>query len=257
MWDSIIINPMINVLLLIYDFLGNNFGIAIIIFTALIRLITYPLTATSIKSTQKMQELQQSKRWLDIQKKYKDEKQKLQEEQLKLYREVGFNPLSGCLPTLIQFPVIIGLYQAIIRVMAVTPLQLLDLSRHLYDFIPNSLIPLNSHFLWMDLGQPERLYLPFLPNIGIPILTILVVITSWLSTKMMTPPSTGGQGAQMSQMMNIYMPLLMGYLTYVYASGLALYFVISNLLQIIQNIAMGKGDLRTMFTLKRSKGSKS
>lgn len=257
MWDSIIINPMINVLLLIYDFLGNNFGIAIIIFTALIRLITYPLTATSIKSTQKMQELQQSKRWLDIQKKYKDEKQKLQEEQLKLYREVGFNPLSGCLPTLIQFPVIIGLYQAIIRVMAVTPLQLLDLSRHLYDFIPNSLIPLNSHFLWMDLGQPERLYLPFLPNIGIPILTILVVITSWLSTKMMTPPSTGGQGAQMSQMMNIYMPLLMGYLTYVYASGLALYFVISNLLQIIQNIAMGKGDLRKMFTLKRSKGSKS
>jgi YidC/Oxa1 family membrane protein insertase len=84
-----------------------------------------------------------------------------------------------------------------------------------------------------------------------------VVITSWLSTKMMTPPSTGGQGAQMSQMMNIYMPLLMGYLTYVYASGLALYFVISNLLQIIQNIAMGKGDLRKMFTLKRSKGSKS
>jgi YidC/Oxa1 family membrane protein insertase len=257
MWDLIILNPMINVLLLIYDYLGDNFGVAIIIFTALIRLITYPLTASSIKSTRKMQELQQSKHWQDIQKKYKDDKQKLQEEQLKLYREVGFNPLSGCLPTLIQFPIIIGLYQAIIRVMAVTPLQLLDLSRHLYGFIQNSLIPLNSHFLWMDLGQPERLYLPFLPNIGIPILTILVVITSWLSTKMMTPASPDGQGAQMSQMMNIYMPLLMGYLTYVYASGLALYFVISNLLQILQNVAMGKANLREIFTFRRPKGSKS
>lgn len=257
MWDLLILDPMINILLLIYDYLGDNFGIAIIVFTALIRVVTYPLNAKSIKSTRKMQELQSSKRFQDIQKKYKEDKQKLQEEQMKLYREVGFNPLSGCLPTLIQFPIIIGLYQAIIRVMAVTPLQLLDLSRHLYDFIPNSIIPLNSRFLWMDLGQPERLYLPFLPNIGIPILTILVVITSWLSTKMITPamPSSG-QGAQMSQMMNIYMPLLMGYLTYVYASGLALYFVVSNLLQILQNIAMGQANFKEIFSFKGLKGSK-
>jgi YidC/Oxa1 family membrane protein insertase len=250
MWDLLILNPMINVLLLIYDYLGDNFGIAIIIFTALIRLLTYPLTASSMRSTQKMQELQQSKKWQDIQSKHKDNKQKLQEEQMKLYQEAGFNPLGGCLPTLIQFPVIIGLYQAIINVMASAPIQLLNLSSHLYSFIPMSIIPLNSKFLWMDLGQPERLFLPFLPNFGIPVLTILVVITSYLSTKMTAMPTGDGQGAQMTQMMGIYMPLLMGYLAYTYASGLALYFVVSNLLGIIQNMAMGRSNLKQMFTFK-------
>ncbi|OGO10330.1 MAG: hypothetical protein A2Y93_05375 [Chloroflexi bacterium RBG_13_68_17] len=246
MWNTLILDPMVNSLLLIYDFLGDNFGVAIIVFTIIVRLITLPLTWQSQRSTLKMQELQQSKKWQDIQKKHKDDKQKLQEEQLKLYREVGFNPLSGCLPTLIQFPVIIGLYQAIIRSLAATPVQLLDLSRHFYPFLPGlaSLVPLHSRFLWMDLAQPERLFLPFLPGFGIPVLTILVVITSWLSTKLMTPPSAGGQGAQMSQMMGIYMPLLLGYFAYTYASGLALYFVVSNVLQIVQSAAMGKINWR-------------
>jgi YidC/Oxa1 family membrane protein insertase len=249
MWDLLILNPMINVLLLIYDYLGDNFGIAIIIFTALIRLLTYPLTASSLRSSQKMQELQQSKKWQDIQKKYKDNKQKLQEEQMKLYQEVGFNPLGGCLPTLIQFPIIIGLYQAIINVMASAPLQLINLSSHLYSFIPMSIIPLNSKFLWMDLGQPERLPVDFLP-FEIPVLTILVVLTSYLSTKTTAMPTGEGQGAQMTQMMGIYMPLLMGYLAYSYASGLALYFVVSNLLGIVQNVAMGRSNLKEMFTFK-------
>ena len=102
MWNTLILDPMVNSLLLIYDFLGDNFGVAIIVFTIIVRLITLPLTWQSQRSTLKMQELQQSKKWQDIQKKHKDDKQKLQEEQLKLYREVGFNPLSGCLPTLIQ-----------------------------------------------------------------------------------------------------------------------------------------------------------
>ena len=251
MWDNFILNPMINVLLLIYDYMGDNFGIAIILFTALMRLLTYPLTASSMRSTQKMQELQGSKRWQDIQKKHKDNKQKIQEEQMKMYKEVGFNPLGGCLPTLIQFPVIIGLYQSIINVMASGPIQLLNLSNRLYSFVPSALIPLNSHFLWMDLGEPERLFLPFLPDFGIPVLTIVVVITSYLSTKMTAVPSAdGGQGAQMTQMMGIYMPLLMGYLAYTYSSGLALYFVTSNVLGIAQNVAMGRVNFKEMFTFK-------
>jgi YidC/Oxa1 family membrane protein insertase len=251
MWDTLILNPMINALLLIYDFLGNNFGLAIIVFTVVIRVITLPLTLQQQRSTQKMQELQQSKAWQDIQKRHKGDKQKLQEEQLKLYREVGFNPLSGCLPLLIQFPVIIGLYQSIIRTLASTPMQLLDLSKHFYGFLTgmSSLVPLNSRFLWMDLGNPERLYLPFLPDIGIPVLTILVVITTWLSTKLTTPASPDGQGAQMTQMMAIYMPLLLGYFSYTFASGLALYFVVSNLLQVAQSAALGKVDWRKVFSL--------
>ncbi|MEJ2265082.1 MAG: YidC/Oxa1 family membrane protein insertase, partial [Anaerolineales bacterium] len=68
MWDTLILNPMINALLLIYSFLGQNFGLSIIVFTILVRLITYPLTAQQLKSTQAMQELQKSKKWQDIQK---------------------------------------------------------------------------------------------------------------------------------------------------------------------------------------------
>ena len=257
MWDTIILDPMINSLLLIYDFLGNNFGIAIIVFTTIIRLITFPLTAQQLRSTQKMQELQGSKKWKDIEKKHKDDKQKLQEAQMKIYQEMGINPLSGCLPMLIQFPIIIGLYQGIIRALAATPMQLLDLAKHLYDFVPRSLVPLNSDFLWMDLSAPERLFLPFLPDFGIPVLAVFVVITTYLSTKMTTPPATGGQSQQMTQVMGLYMPLLLGYLAYSYASGLALYFVVSNLLQIVQNLAMGRANLSNIFKRKQSAGSDS
>jgi YidC/Oxa1 family membrane protein insertase len=244
MWDTLILNPMINALLAIYGFLGNNFGLAIIIFTALVRLITLPLTLQQQRSMQKMQEMQNSKRYLDIQKKYKDNKQKLQEEQLKLYQELGINPLSGCLPLVIQFPIIIGLYQAIIQSLAATPVQLLSLGTHLYSFISSAIIPLNSHFLWMNLGEPEHLSFP------IPILTILVVITTWMQTKLTTPPSPGSQGSQMTQMMGIYMPLLLGYFAYTYASGLALYFVISNLLAVVQYAASGKVNWKSMLSLR-------
>jgi YidC/Oxa1 family membrane protein insertase len=246
MWDLLILDPMINALLMIYDFLGDNFGVAIIIFTALIRLITFPLTRKQQMSTQNMQEMQKSKKWIDMNKKYAKDKKKLQEETMKLYQEAGINPLSGCLPLIIQLPIIFGLYQSITRSLADAPLQLFELGNHIYPFVSSSLIPLNSEFLWMDLGQPERLYLSFLPTIGIPVLTILVVISSWLQTKLMTPPSPDGQAGQMNQMMTIYSPLLMGYLAYSFASGLALYFFVSNLLGIVQYSATGRIDWRNI-----------
>jgi YidC/Oxa1 family membrane protein insertase len=196
-----------------------------------------------------MQDLQKDKRWIDMQKKYKGDKEKLAQEQMKLYKELGINPLASCLPTVIQFPIIIGLYQSIIRSLASTPTQLLDLTKHIYPSLlsVSSLIPLNSQFLWMDLGQPERLILPFLP-FGIPILAVIVVVTTYLQSKMMSPATgnPGDQGAQMSKMMNLYMPFLMGYLALTLASGLALYFVISNLAGIIQYALMGKVDWKNL-----------
>lgn len=240
MWDTLIINPMINTLLWIYSLVGD-FGIAIILFTILVRLLTYPLNLQQMKGQQALQDLQKSKEWQDLAKKYKDDKQKMQQEQMKLYQEMGINPLAPCLPTLIQFPIIIGLYQAIIQALAVTPVQLISLSGHIYPFIDAAgLIPLDNQFLWMNLSQPERLELGFLP-FGIPILAIFVVVTTYLQSKLMTPASQpGDQGAQMTQAMNLYMPLFMGYLALTFASGLALYFVISNLVTIVQYAAMGR-----------------
>jgi YidC/Oxa1 family membrane protein insertase len=187
-----------------------------------------------------------------MQKKYKGDKQKMQEEQLKLYREVGFNPLSGCLPLLIQFPILIGLYQSISRALALGPPQLLDLAKRIYAFVPSTLVPVQSRFLAWDLGQPERLLSPHVLGIGIPVLTLLVVITSWLQTKLTTPPSADAQSRQMSTMMSLYLPLLIGYFSYSYASGLALYFLVSNILTVVQYAAMGKVNWRGLLSLRAS-----
>jgi YidC/Oxa1 family membrane protein insertase len=244
MWNTFILSPMVNVLIWIYNIIFNNFGLAIIVFTILIRLITYPLTAQQVKGQAKMQEMQSSKKMEELKKKYKDDKQKFQEEQVKLYQEMGINPLGSCLPLIIQFPIMIGLYQSISLAMASAPIQLLNLSRDLYNFIPASvLIPLNSTFLWMNLGLPETSSPNAITLFGfsIPIMTIIVVITTFLQSKLMTPTAQpGDQGAQMSKMMNLYMPILMGWISYTLASGLALYFVVSNVLAIAQYAYMGK-----------------
>jgi len=230
-----IIVPFTNALIFIYGLIGQNFGLAIILFTVVVRLATYPLTASQLKSTRAMQELQKDKKWQQVQKKYKNDREKLAQEQMKVYKEKGINPLGSCLPTLVQFPIIIGLYWSVTRALADTPIQLLTFARNIS--LPNiaELIPLNSQFLWMDLAQPERLELDFLP-IGIPVLAIVVMISSYLQTKLMSPTAgdAGGQNAQMGKMMNIYMPLLMGYISYIYSAGLALYFVTSNIVSIVQ-----------------------
>src|SRR3972149_10719253 len=134
MWD-LFVSLFINVLLWIYDAIGNNFGVAIILFTILIRIVTWPLNAAQLKSTKVMQDLQQDKEWQDIQKKYAKDREKMAAEQMRIYKERGINPFASCLPTLIQFPIIIGLYQSIIRAMASTPLDMLKLARTIYPFL--------------------------------------------------------------------------------------------------------------------------
>ncbi|HLE15582.1 MAG TPA: YidC/Oxa1 family membrane protein insertase [Anaerolineales bacterium] len=253
-WSLLILNPMINSLLWIYNVLANNFGLAIIVFTILVRLVTYPLTSQQMKSTQKMQDMQKSKQWLDIQKKYKDNKEKLSQEQMKLYKEMGVNPFGSCLPTLIQFPIIIGLYQAINQALPPAPTQLLNFTNHVYPFTnAASLIPLNSYFLWMDLSVPEKDFGIAIAGFTIPILAILVVVSTFFQSKLMTPPSTtGDQGAGMTRAMNLYMPLFMGYLAYSFPSGLALYFVTSNLVGVLQYAAMGKLNWRNLIPARNA-----
>ena len=255
MWDTFIVTPLTNVLLWIYQTVGGNFGLAIIIFTILIRLLTHPLMASQIKSSQGMQAMQKSKKWQDIQKKYKDDKEKLAQEQMALYKELGINPFGSCLPTLIQLPIIFGLYQSIMRALAASPVQLLTLTRTMYSmFDISEVLPLNSQFLWMNLAQPERLYLSFLP-VGIPLLAIVVAITSFFQQKLITPSAAtpGDQAGNMSKMMGIYMPLLMGYFAMTFASGLAIYFIAGNLVGIAQYAMLGKLDWKNLLP-KSKKG---
>ena len=175
---------------------------------------------------------------------------------MKLYKELGINPLGSCLPTLIQFPLILGLYQSVVRAMAASPFELFRLEQSIYPgFInPANVLPLQNRFLWMDLGQPERLTIF---GIGIPVLTILVVISTYLQSKLIEPASGGSeQGAMMTKSMNIYMPLLMGFMAYSLASGLALYFLASNLIGIAQYSILGRANWSKILPfIKNKEGS--
>jgi YidC/Oxa1 family membrane protein insertase len=254
MWNFLIVDPMTNVLLWIYDVIGHNFGLAIILFTILIRVVTWPLNAQQMKGAQAMQEFQNDKDWQAAQKKYAKDREKLAQEQMRLYKEKGISPFASCLPTLIQFPIIIGLYQSITRALATTPLGLQQLGRSIYSFLNvENIIPLNSQFLWMNLGKPEGIPLPFeisfLPY-GFPTLAIIVAITTYIQSKLTLPAASSGnandQSAAMGNMMSIYMPLLLGYFSLTFASGLAIYFITSNLLGILQYAVGGKANWRNL-----------
>lgn len=266
-----IITPFVNVLLYIYQFLGagvNDFGWAIMIFTIAIRLALFPLTRSQLEMSKNMQKLNENPEYQKLQKKRKDGKidqQKFAEEQMKLYQELGINPLGSCLPTLLQFPIIIGMYWAVTKALATSPVQLIDLIPDINLASAAELLPLNSQFLWMDLSQPERWYglVNILPSewgwaqAGIPILAVVVFVTSYFQTKLTATPSTGGddQAATMSKMMAIYIPVLMGWISYTYNAGLAIYFVASNIVSLLQYGLMGRLDLSKLFKKKEQPAS--
>ncbi|HCU56802.1 MAG TPA: hypothetical protein DF984_00985 [Anaerolineaceae bacterium] len=252
MWDTIIIQPFVNVLLLINS-LVHNFGVSIILFTILIRLLTHPLTVKQFKSTKALQELQEDPHYKKMQEKYKNDKEKLAQEQMKLYKEKGINPMGSCLPSLIQLPLILGLYQSVTRAMAASPLELFRLEQIIYPkwFDAASALPLENQFLWMDLGQPERIQLF---GLSIPLLAVFVVITTFLQSRLLQPPSSGNdQAAMMTKSMNIYMPVLMGFMAYSLASGLAIYFLTSNIFGIVQYALLGRANWSNIFPFLKKK----
>jgi YidC/Oxa1 family membrane protein insertase len=146
------------------------------------------------------------------------------------------NPMGGCLPLLIQLPIMIALYRAIIFCVPSTPIQLFQFSGHIFidQWLPSlrGLVPLKSTFLGMDLGQP--------PSPGqwwSYALPILVFATSWLQQRLLTPPSSGdgqSQAEMMNQQMQVMMPLMFGFISLQYATGLSIYFIISNLFGMAQ-----------------------
>jgi YidC/Oxa1 family membrane protein insertase len=221
-WYLIIANPILNVLVALTHLVGGNFGLAIIVLTVIVRLISWPLTKRQLNSTKAMQEMQPKIQ--ELQKKYGKNQQKLQQEMMKLYKEAGVNPL-GCLwPMLIQLPIWIALYQAIMSALAATPESLLGLAQRLYSWgIVNQAIPLSSKFLWLDLGQPD----PYL------ILAIIVGGTMWVQQKMTTAPAVDPRQQSTNRMMTLLMPLMFGFLTLMFPSGLALYWAVSNIIGII------------------------
>ncbi|HEX7594469.1 MAG TPA: YidC/Oxa1 family membrane protein insertase [Anaerolineae bacterium] len=244
-WNTVIFNPMVNILLFIYVLIGN-FGIAIILFTLLIRFITLPFYGVQQKAMKKQQMLSASKEWQEMQKKYAKDKEKLSQEQMRLYRENGVNPLGGCLPALIPWPIMIGLYQSITMVMGAQPEQLMELSKHLYA-LPQlvAAVPVQSFFLGLNLaGSPT--------GIGY-IVPALVLASTWVQQKMMTVPNADPSAAQMNQSMQLMMPLFIGYISLSFPIGLSLYWIVFNIVGIGQQyLTNGWGSLATSLSFLKA-----
>ncbi|MTK12742.1 MAG: membrane protein insertase YidC [Clostridiaceae bacterium] len=181
-----------------------SYGFAIILMTLIIRLILLPLNIKQTKSSIAMSELQPETK--KIQEKYKNDPQRAQQEMMKLYKEKGANPLSGCLPMLIQWPIFIALY-----------------------YVFNNLTGINGvHFLWIqDLAKRDV------------VLAILSGITTYYSGSLMMPTGDSAQAKQ-SATMNIGMSIFMIFISWSLKSALVLYWVVNNLIQITQTLVMKK-----------------
>lgn len=242
---DLLLNPFVTLLTLLYALLGSMV-LAIVVFTILVRLLTYPLTAQQMKSSQAMAKLQPEIK--KLQEKYKGDREKVSAEQMKLYKEYGVSPFGGCLPLLIQFPVFIALYQAILHTLAANPVQLLDLSGRL--LIPGlaSFVPLNNTFLGLNLALPPSISAGGLAAVVGVVLIGLTVVTTWLQFKITTPPAprnTDGKpdtASSMTQSMGTIMPLMYGFFALSFSIGISIYFIVSNLVGILQAILMGRAD---------------
>jgi len=190
-----------------------NYGVAIIVLTVLVRLATAPLATQQMRSMAKMRELQP--RMKELQEKFRDDRQRQSQEMMKLYKETGVNPLGGCLPMLLQIPVFIGLYYALQTSIALRQAPFM---------------------LWItDLSVPETLFT--LPG-GIPVrLLPLLMCGSMVLQQRMTPSTMDPQQARM---MMIMMPVMFTFLFYTFPAGLVLYWFVSNLLAIAQQILINR-----------------
>lgn len=235
-----IINPFVTVLTLLYQIFGNNIVLAIVVFTIIIRLATSPLLLQQQRSTEAMQQLQPELN--KLREKYKNDREKMSQAQMELYREYGINPLGGCLPLIVQLPILLGLYGAIITALGATPFQLIDLSGRLLIPGLDSLVPLDKFWLGMDLTQPPTVNAAVVPiALALP---VLVMATTWLQSKLTMPVPKEGEepnpAANMTRSMTTIMPLMFGFFALSFSVGLSIYFIVSNVVGIVQYTVLGK-----------------
>ena len=202
----------------------KNYAWAIILFTLLFKIITYPLNHASYKSMRRMQLV--NPKIERIREQYKDNPEKLNAEIMAIYKKEKINPLGGCLPMLLPFPLLIAFF-----------------------YLMQSMVELrNTPFLWItDLSSPDKLFvfpagIPILGGLNFNLFPILMAITSYLSMKLQPSSSAGASGSAATQMkmMSTIFPLMMLVLFYNFASGLALYWTAQNVFGVAQQFITAK-----------------
>lgn len=217
---GIIAKPIGYLLMWIYKLVGS-YGIALIILTFIVKLVLYPLYAKQIKSSGDMAEM--SERSQEIQRRYANDREKMNEEMQKLYAEVGFNPMSGCLPMLIQFPIIMGLFALLRNPMKYMPAG------------STMIFANHESFLWIkDLAQPDMWILPIAAGLA------TFFAFSMNSAMTMQPGASAGQNKAMNAIMKYFFPLSILWLARSYPAGLAIYWAGGQMIQIFFNIRINK-----------------
>ncbi len=231
LWQTIVVWPLAKSLLWLHTMLQQSgvpyhWGFAIIVFTLIIKLITFPLTVTQMRGMQAQKDMQPKIQ--ELQRKYGKDREKLAQEQMKLYKEAGVNPVSGCLPLVIQMPILFGLYAAL---MTLGP----ALQNANFFWIPDLGFPHYSQgTAWLTEAFKAGNYILLASYLVLP---ILLVASQFVMQKYMTPmaaPANGDSQAKMMQQMSLMMTLMFGFFTIQVPAGLTLYWVTSNLLQMLQ-----------------------
>lgn len=212
---GIIANPLGILLDLLYSVI-NNYGITIIVFTVIVKLCLYPLYIKQTKSTAKMSEVQPKMQAL--QRKYANDKETLNIKMAELYKEEKFNPMGGCLPMLIQMPIIMGLF-ALLR----NPMMYMNDNSMIFAY--------HEPFIWIaDLSQPDLWILPIIAGVA--------TFISFSMTQALSDTEANHQMNGMMKMMKYIFPIMILWMARSFPSGLALYWAVSQVIQIFFNIHM-------------------
>jgi YidC/Oxa1 family membrane protein insertase len=203
-WDRYFVIPLVHLLDFFKNLLGN-YGLSILVVTFIIRLIIFPLAWKQQQSTRAMQKLQPE--IMKIREKYKNDPQKMNQEMMLLYQKHGVNPMAGCLPVLIQFPILLAIFHAISRDLNIK----------------------NSTFLWLKLGAPDPYYI-------LPLLAALTTFLQFVATRSADNP-------QMRVMVWVF-PIMIFILAYQFPAALSLYWVYGNIFSIIQSLLIFQRDDR-------------
>lgn len=236
-FNTILYQPLFNALILLYEYLpGHDFGLAVIVLTIIIRIIFYPLMLQSIKSQKVLSELQPKIQ--EIQKKYKDDREKQARAMMEIYQKEKINPFSGCLPLLIQLPILIALYRVFWQ--GLQPEQL----SHLYSFLPypGKINPVSFGFL--NLSQS---------SLG---LALLAGISQFFQTKMFNPKTPKIKPKErmtqfletLQKQMLYFFPIFTVFILWKLPAAIALYWIITTLFSIFQQyLVLKKPKLETKY----------
>jgi YidC/Oxa1 family membrane protein insertase len=234
-WNTILVNPMLNVLVLFYKYTGN-LGISIILLSALVRLLLFPLYTPSLKMAKKQKELKPE---LDkIKEKYKHDRKQASQAQMELYKKHGLNPASGCLTNIFVFLIPVALYGVINQMTRVSDVSLIN-SKIYFDFLKLPLgEALNLKFLYLNLAKPDRLFI-------IPVITAAL---QFMASKMMMPAVSAAEklakktadktddlAYNVQQQMLYMLPVMMLIFGITLPSAVMLNILVSSVFSIVQN----------------------